>query len=344
MKSVRVLVADDSALARSLIIDMLSGDEAIDVAGEAADGKEALEMAVTLRPDIITMDVNMPVMNGIEAIMRIMSVQPTPILVLTSNADADTAYEAISNGALEVVQKPEAADADAMALIKKVKLLSQVKVISHIRGRRRAEATAPPLPADALPAAARESVIAVAASTGGPKALSVMLSAFPPDFPVPVVIAQHIDDDFLAGMASWLNGCSGVPVKVCAAGERITAGTAYLSPSKTHTRVDAAGRIELIQRRPGDIYFPSCDLLLASAARHYGENSIGVILTGIGDDGVAGMKEIKASGGFTIAQDEATSAVFGMPGNAVESGCVDRVVPVSGIFGEIMKRLNARRS
>lgn len=336
MSPIRTLVVDDSILAREMIAAILSTDDLIRVIGEAGNGREAVQKVVICKPDVVIMDINMPVMNGFEAIEEIMARQPVPILVVSSADDAKTAYRAISLGALEIMSKSEISVEEPAHLVSKVKNLSMVKVISHIRGVGKGrEAGECPRPASA--GLRRPGIIAIAASTGGPKALSVIIPALPADFPCPIVIAQHIAKDFATGMADWLHKICRLPVKVAEERELISPGVVYLSPAEKHLTLGRDNRVILRAPRPTDIYHPSCDALLSSVAAVYRSKAIGIILTGMGNDGVEGMKSIKAAQGVTIAQDRASSVVFGMPGAAIEGNCIDKVLPLDEIAGEIIR-------
>jgi len=332
MKPVRVLVVDDSALARELIIAILSSDNGIRVVGEAADGMEALEKVHILKPELVTMDIEMPVMGGLETIERIMNSCAVPILVVTTKGDAHTAFTAMSKGALDLIEKPDVNLESAAEFIEKIKFLSKIKVIRHISGTFHKERQEPGVKSENL-----DKVVAIASSSGGPKALSILLSALPESFPSPIVVAQHISAGFDAGLVKWLNRISKLTVKIASEGEMITPGTIYCSPSESHMRINSRRSVVFDERQPGDIYSPSCDTLLSSAAAVYGEKSIGVILTGMGDDGVSGMKKIKEAGGITIAQDEKSSVVFGMPKVAIESGCIDNILPLDEISDGIIR-------
>ena len=340
MPEIRVLIVDDSVLARDLIKAILSTDSQIVIAGEANNGAEAIAMAAALRPDIITMDIEMPVMNGLDAIEQIMANNAMPILVVSSLGDAHTAYSAISRGALDLIQKPDVNLEDAMEFISKVKLLSRVKVLTHLKGRH----PKPEKQRDLSFIAAVKSinvpqsnrVVAVASSTGGPDALSVMLSGLPETFPCPVLIAQHISDGFVPGMVDWFRKITRMQVKMGANGDELKPGHAYISPSEMHMTVGAGGRIALVERQPSDIFRPSCDRLLMSVAEVFGKRGVGVILTGMGNDGVLGMQRIKQAGGITVAQDEKTSVVFGMPRVAIEAGCIEKVLPIQAIAGALV--------
>ena len=348
MSNTKVLIVDDSALVRDMIRAMIEVDHETEVVGEASNGLEAVEMVRELRPDIVTMDIDMPVMDGLQAIEQIMAENAVPILVVTSRGDAKTAFAAISKGALDLVVKPDVDLEGAHEFVAKLKLMSKVKVISHIAGRFPRRTAVTPEGADATDgtdgtdgtARAGESagrLVAVASSTGGPDALSIILSRLPGDFPVPIVIAQHMSDGFVRGMVDWLMTISAIRIQVAVDGEHLKPGVAYFSPSENHMRIEKPGRIALVARQAKDIYRPSCDTLLSSVSEAYGERSIGVILTGMGSDGVLGIRRIKEAGGVTIAQDEATSIIFGMPRLAMEDGTVDRVLPIEKIGDEIVK-------
>ncbi len=334
MKQIKVLIVDDSLTARRMLKFILSADNDIKVSGEAKNGKEAIERVKELNPDIVTMDIEMPEMNGLEAVERIMEEHAVPIIVITEKSVARYAFDAISRGALEIISKSDINMENASALINKIKLLAGVKVITHIRGKggRKGNSLSQKQEGGGF-----DKAVAVACSTGGPKALSVILPELPQKFPFPVFVAQHISDGFTGGLVEWLNGISKIPVREGADGETIKEGTIYISPSERHMTIDKGNRIALVEKKPADIYHPSCNLLLASAADVFGAGAVGIILTGMGDDGVSGIKKIKEAGGLTIAQDEKTSAIFGMPRVAIESGCIDKVLPLNEIGREIVR-------
>jgi two-component system chemotaxis response regulator CheB len=284
------------------------------------------------------MDINMPLMDGLQAIVKIMAEQPLPILVVTSSNDADLAYEAISRGALEVVSKPSYDFNANREFIRKVKMLSKVKLISHVGAGDYEKLKKNRNEHSAFPGWNQgDYIVGIASSTGGPKAISVILSTFPEDFPYPVVIAQHISNDFVSGMAEWLDSLSKIKVKIPEEGEKLMGNTTYLSPADKHMRIASGKQIAFQDTTLTDIYFPSCDILLGSIADVYGKNTVGVILTGMGNDGVSGIEKIRNAGGFTIAQDEASSVIFGMPKIAIDNGWIDRVLPIQNICPEIIK-------
>ncbi len=335
MRQIKVLIVDDSSFVRKFIVDVLSSDSEIKVVGEAENGKQAVDMALALKPDVVTMDIEMPVMDGFEAIETIMAYNAVPILVFTSKGDAETAYSAISKGALEVLPKPDVDPDSAENFIREIKILSKVKVISHIRGgKTKLDGLKTPRPV--LKKRRPGGIIAIASSTGGPRALSVILPELPKDFLSPIVIAQHIPQDFVIGMADWLNRITHLTVKRGEEGESIKPGTVYISPSRKNMIIDNNKNIVFIEKKPNEIYFPSCDILLSSVAGVYGADSVGVILTGMGNDGVKGLQSVKSAGGITIAQDEETSTVFGMPKAAIEDNCVDTILPLNEISGSVI--------
>ena len=331
MSEIRALVVDDSSLTRDLIIAMLSTDERIKVVGEAENGLQAVDMAGQLKPDIILMDIEMPVMDGIEAIEKIMAFNAVPILVITSQGDANVAYTAISKGALEVLPKSDIDPDTAWKLIAHVVQLSKVKVVTHIGGKDLKFGK----PRDESRDFNR--VVAIASSTGGPRTLSELLPALPEDFNSPIVICQHIADGFAHGFISWLNEISNINVKMAEDGEPLTQGTAYISPPERHMIIGFNNKISFIERKSTDVYHPSCDMLLSSVASIYKSKSIGIVLSGMGKDGAIGVQRIKQEGGKTMAQDEATSIIFGMPNEAIKTGFVDMVLPSSQIGTELMK-------
>lgn len=339
-KSIKVLIVDDSEVARDILRALLEGQDGIEVVAEAVNGREAIELTKRLCPDLITMDLNMPIMSGLEAIEHIMHDKAVPILVVSNESDAELAYKAIGYGALEVIAKPRLDACDADAFVRQVRLLAGVPVITHLRRRSSIDA-APrvPLPYvfSTVPDAGFQQVFVIAASTGGPQALASVLSQLPADFPAPVLIAQHISDGFIDDMALWLSGVCPMRVKVAEEGELLRAGCVYLSPSEQHLSINAAHCVTLQERRKGDIYHPSCDILLSSVAEVFGSKAIGIIMTGMGRDGPEGMRAIFARGGITLAQDEASSIIYGMNAEAVKLGVIQRELGLAEIASEMLR-------
>jgi two-component system chemotaxis response regulator CheB len=325
-RAIRVLVADDSELFRELLARVVAAEPGFEVVAVAANGNAAAALARTLKPDVITMDLNMPDVDGFSGIARIMAETPTPILVLTGNRAEAVGFRALSLGALDILEKPQA-NADlgdyGVLLRSRLRLLAGVKVIRHLRGLRE-RGVAPARPE------ARVELVAVGASLGGPRALASLLRGLPGSFPAPIAVVQHIADGFTGGLASWLASESRLPVCEARDGDALRPGRVLVAPSGRHLLV-GDGVVRLSDAPPVDTFKPSVTPLFLSAARRYGARVCGVLLTGMGRDGADGLKAIRDAGGPTLAQDEATSAVFGMPRAAIELGAVDRVLPLEEV-------------
>jgi two-component system chemotaxis response regulator CheB len=325
-RPIRVLVADDSELFRELLSRVIASDPGFEVVAVAADGNRAAALARELRPDVITMDLNMPDADGFSGIARIMAETPTPFLVLTANRAEVVGFKALSLGALDILEKPSATvglDHFGVELRSRLRLLAGVRVIRHLRGLK--DQRLPP-----VPKAARAEVVVIGASLGGPRALATVLRALPQDFAAPIAVVQHIADGFTEGLAGWLAQESGLEVREARDGDPLRPGCVLLAPSGRHL-VLTEGTARLSGAAPVDTFRPSVTPLFLSAARVYGTRACGVILTGMGRDGAAGLKAMKDMGSPTLAQDEATSAVFGMPRAAIELGAVDRVLPIEDV-------------
>ena len=325
-RPIRVLVADDSEIFRELLSKVIASEAGFEVVAAAGDGNVAAAMARDLKPDVITMDLNMPDSDGFSGIARIMAETPTPILVLTADRQEVVGFRALSLGALDILEKP-AASVDladyGQVLRSRLRLLAGVKVIRHLRGLRER-------PGAPKVAPGRAELVVIGASLGGPRALATLLKGLSRDFPVPVAIVQHIADGFTEGLASWLAQESRLDVREAEDGAVLRPGRILLAPTGRHL-ILGKGVAHLSDAAPVDTFKPSVTPLFLSAARAYGPRACGVILTGMGRDGADGMKALKESGAHTIAQDEATSAVFGMPRAAIELGAVDRVLPLDDI-------------
>ncbi|WP_224367671.1 chemotaxis protein CheB [Hyalangium versicolor] len=326
-KPIRVLVVDDSPTMVNTMATLLTQDSRIEIVGRAGDGNRAVSLARLLRPDVITMDLLLPGLDGPGAIAAIMADAPARILVVSAVADrgAELGFQAIRAGALELIAKPNVANGEELRkwgreLVTSVCLMAEVPVISR---RPRREFT-PPLPSTG----ARVDIFGVAASTGGPPALSEIFSRLPKDLPVPVLVAQHITEGFTPGMVRWLSQVTPLGVTIAKDGERLEPGKIYF-PLDGHDLTIERGVARLSRTRGGPC--PSGDLLLASLARAYGARAGGVVLTGMGDDGARGLLEVRRSGGVTCAQDEISSVVFGMPKAALDIGGTDQLLPVSAI-------------
>ena len=341
MSVIRVVIADDSQVARDVLRDILSRDDDIEVVGEATNGREAVALAKRLAPQLITMDLNMPVMDGLSAIEEIMYSKGVPILVVSDRSDAQTAYQALEVGALEVMPKPTLEGVDAERFLERVRLLAGVAVITRLRRRSTMPAPMISMPPPAAPSQGVprdfQNVVAIACSTGGPQALVRLLRTLPACFPAPIVIAQHISHGFIDGMAQWLASLCAMPVSVGQEGKLLRSGCIYLSPSERDLCVSPYHRFQLKPSPETSLYHPSCDVLLQSVAEVYGPDAIGIILTGMGRDGVNGMRAIYQAGGTTFAQDETSSVIYGMNQEAVNAGVIQYELPLDSLPDRLLR-------
>lgn len=339
---VGVLVVDDSALIRQLIVDALQKDPEIEVVGTAENGEQAVALAASLKPQVITMDVDMPVMDGLTATERIMADHPTPILVLTADPRSEApelTHRALAVGALALRVKP-GPDGDLGTLAREVKLLASVRVIRHVRGVKKTGSSQSGLTEISVQqpfAATGIGVVCVASSTGGPQIVQKLLAELPADFPAPIAIVQHINAAFADSLVSWLAASSKLKVKVAKEGDLLTPGTVLLAPADAHLVISGRGRVSVVPGQPRDGHLPSASSLLESAAKVYGRRAVGLILTGMGNDGVDGMAAIRAAGGKTIAQNQESAVVFGMPGAAIARGVVDHVIHGDDIAAALVR-------
>jgi two-component system chemotaxis response regulator CheB len=338
---VRVLVVEDSITDRTLLLEVLRSDPEIEVVAEAKDGVEAVELTQALRPDVVTMDVRMPRMDGLAATKEIMTTAPTPIVIVTGSVgghDSEVAIHALRAGAVHVLHKPRgpaAPDFDETAhkLLSTVKAMAQVKVVRHWRPGPRPAGPAPPPPRGE----ARRLVIAIATSTGGPAALQQVFSGLPDNFSTPILVVQHITPGFAAGLAAWLNTVCGLQVKVARHGESLTPHTVFLAPDDRHLGVSDRSTVVVSAAPPIGGFRPSGTFLFESVARRFGAAAVAVILTGMGEDGVEGLAAVHKAGGRVIAQDEESSVVYGMPGAAVAAGLADAVLPLGAIASRLVE-------
>jgi two-component system chemotaxis response regulator CheB len=338
---VKVLLADDSQLTRSVLKDLLAGDPDIELTGEARDGFQAVEMTCRLKPDLVLMDVVMPVMDGIAAVIEIMARCPTPILVLSANVDptdSRSAFNAISHGALDVMAKPAglvgaAFGEFARELIARVKTLARIRVIHHFRRSR--PQPVPPAPESPV----GRSILAIGASTGGPRAIMRIIRNLLPTCQARILIVQHIARGFAAGFAEWLEREGGYRVRLAREGELLESGVALVAPNDLQLEV-RNGRIRLSAAPPVNSCRPSIDVLFQSLVKAgLAPQTVAVLLTGMGQDGAAGMAGLKLAGSYNIAQDEASCTVFGMPRSAIQRGAVHQVLPLDEIPGALQRLL-----
>jgi two-component system chemotaxis response regulator CheB len=363
---IRVVIVDDSAMVRRMLSNMLARDPAIQVVGEACDGYEGIRLVESIRPDVVTMDVFMPGLDGLAATEHLMAYCPTPILVLTSSlaqGEVDITFKMLGAGALEVIEKPNASSNESLEratwdLIRRIKVLSRVKVVTHLRGRRRtipAEALVqspePPTALPAVPAVPSEPtdsallppfpLVVIGASTGGPRVIYRILSELPSDLPAAVLVVQHIAEGFSAGMVEWLQTSSRLPVLLGQENLLLRPGKVFIAPDQRDLVILPGERIHLTQS-PLLIQRPSVDIAMQAAAEVFADRAIGVLLTGMGRDGAYGLLTIRRRGGATIAQDEQSSTIYGMPRAAVQLGAAQDVLMPAQIAKRVIELVQQR--
>lgn len=342
---VKVLIVDDSAFMRNTLSSMISSDPELEVIGIAKDGVEAVDKVEKLKPDIVTMDVEMPRMDGIEALKHIMDTNPVPVLMVSSltTDGAHATLEALEIGAVDFIPKNLQDLSINIVKIKEI-LIDKIKKIGR-KGlvRRVIRHTAEPLRMPKITGYSSHkkiSIVAIGSSTGGPKALQSIITKLPIDFPLPIVIAQHMPPSFTGPFAERLNQISNIEVKEAESGEPIKNGVVYIAPGSGHMSLQRKKITEtsifVTEDRGEYIYRPSVDVLMLSAVESFSGRVLGVILTGLGNDGEKGMREIKNKGGRTIAESEESCVVFGMPKAVIQAGAADKIVPVEEVAGEII--------
>jgi two-component system, chemotaxis family, protein-glutamate methylesterase/glutaminase len=349
MAAIRVLIVDDSAFMRKMVSDILGQKPEFEVVGTARNGQDGLEQARALRPDVITLDVEMPVLDGLATLAAIMKEQPTPVVMLSSltAAGADTTMRALHLGAVDFVHKPSGAvsldigkvsdeitSKVAQAARANLRGLSGSGSVSRMIAPRAEAARAAPA-ASVAPAQSYRAVVAIGTSTGGPRALQEVIPRIPGDIPAALVIVQHMPPKFTKSLADRLDSMSQISVSEAEEGDILRPGHAFLAPGGYHMRVTKGNRIALSQEPPLWGVRPAADLMLESVALEYGPRAIGVIMTGMGHDGAAAMKLIKQRGGMTIAESEETCVIYGMPRAVVEAGAADHVLPLGDVAGRI---------
>ena len=358
---VRVLIVDDSAFMRKVLETILNSDPQFQVVGHAKDGREAVALAESLKPDVITMDINMPHMDGLQATAQIMTSNPRPIVIVSSESrdGAASTLKALELGAIEFIAKPNSAiDLDMQSiredLLRKVKMAAKVRVVRtasrlaatlQSSGAPQSTPIARPAPAATRVAASADQrfpVVVLAASTGGPATVMRLAPGFTREFPGAVILVQHMPAAFTTQFAAQLAEFTEIRVKEAENGDMLQPGSLYICPGAQHLRVDPLGRMKLdsVTGRIGG-YLPNIDVTMESVAAYGGALSIGVVLTGMGNDGAQGAKAIKKAGGHVIAQDEATSVIFGMPAEAIKLEAVDQVLGIDDIYSAIEKRVLA---
>jgi two-component system, chemotaxis family, protein-glutamate methylesterase/glutaminase len=356
VKKIRVLVADDSTFMCKVLKEIINSDPQLEVAGQARDGREAVSLAETLKPDVITMDINMPHLDGLQATELIMSQNPRPIVIVSSESREGAAetLRALELGAIDFVPKPSSGiDLDMRnvreELTRKLKMAAKVRVI-RTATRAKVEMPAARPIAPAAPVSSRRSsstdqngnripVVVIAASTGGPAAVMRVVSGLPKNLPAAVLLVVHMPAAFTQPFTTQLSEVSQLPVKEAEQNETMQPGTIYLCPGSHHVRLSFTGRLNLDPGDRIDGYRPCADVAVESVAAHTRSATVAVVLTGMGNDAAKGVKFAKAAGGYVIAQDEATSMIFGMPAEAIKTGAVDEVLPLDEISAAIEKRV-----
>ncbi|HRR22342.1 MAG: chemotaxis response regulator protein-glutamate methylesterase [Pseudomonadota bacterium] len=355
MKKIRVLIVDDSALVRQTLQEILSSDPRIEVMGVAPDPYVAAEKMRVEAPDVITLDVEMPRMDGLTFLKKIMDQHPIPVVICSSLAGkgTETAMRALEFGAVEVIHKPSLGTKQ-MLQESTMLICDAVVAASRTRARKRLpdySLATPKLSADAVIPRGRpdaqlqttEKVVVVGASTGGTEALRVLLEALPENCPG-IAIVQHMPEGFTKAFSQRLNSLCRITVREACNNDTILPGHALIAPGNRHLLLKRSGARYYVEIKDGPLvcrHRPSVDVLFRSASRYAGRNAIGVIMTGMGDDGARGMLELKESGAYTIAQDESSCVVFGMPAEAIKMGGVQKVLPLDAIHREIMKAYNS---
>jgi two-component system chemotaxis response regulator CheB len=351
---IRVLIAEDSATCLGLLVGIIESDPRLKLVATAHHGAEAVRLVKQLRPDVVVMDVHMPVMDGFEATRQIMTDVPTPIVIVSASVDVRqvaVSMQALSLGALALLPKPSligSEDFDAMAR----QFTSSIHAMAGVRVVRRwgSAPSSPPAVHSSAPSRSGRSatstveVVAVAASTGGPGALYRILSELPRDFAAPIVVVQHIADGFVDGLAAWLRTGTKLHVKVAEAGEAVKPGTVYVAQDGMHLGFRSRDALEVSHGAPIGGFRPSATRLFESVGRVYGKHGLGLVLTGMGDDGVAGLRVLHDAGGTVLAQDEESSVVFGMPGAAVAAGVTDSTLSLELIATRLIRLVGTGRA
>jgi len=341
---IRVLVVDDSSFMRKSLTHMLESEGSIEVADTATDGEEAVLKVKQCSPDVVLLDIEMPVMDGLAALAHIMAESPTPVLMLSAlnKRDAAIAIESLEHGAVDFIPKPSGVisyDIERLSaqIISKVKLAAAVSVNKLALRLPEASYQRP-----WRKAVAGKSMVVIGASTGGPKALLHILPSLPRDISAAILVVQHMSGEFVPSFVKRLQGASSLEISTALNSRAIRPGQVLVAPGGCHTTVAQNGhgrKIQLTRKAFPETAVPSIDYAMESAARAYGQGTLGVLLTGMGSDGARGLKAIKEAGGTTIAEAQSTSVVFGMPKAAIETGCVDEIVPLPQIAQSILKML-----
>lgn len=342
---IKILVADDSPTILEYTEHILVSSGGFDVVGTAKDGVEAVALARATNPDVILMDINMPRMNGYEATREIMETKPVPIVIFSAGWKPEhvaMTFQAMEAGALAVLEKPRgpgSPDAEPMIreLVQTARLMSEVPVVRRHRRRERTDALIGLTPQEEKRVSEATALVAMGASTGGPPALATILSALPKDFSVPILVVQHISVGFLGGLVEWLGRACDVSVRAAKHGETLEPGCVYVAPDNLHMGVMGKARVALSDAAPINSVRPSVSHLFRSVSQGFGKRAVGVLLTGMGKDGADGLKSMKESGAITVAQNEESCVVFGMPGAAKEIDAVSQFLDPEGIAALLVR-------
>ncbi len=350
MSKIRVLIVDDSVYSRQTIKKILESDSHIEVVGVSADGIDAMAKTLRFKPDIITLDIEMPEMDGFSFLRWLMQNRPTPVIIVSSYSDSRTVFRALEFGAADFIAKPSRMPSTKLGKLEK-ELLKKVKGVKDFRLDKLSKNLAllekqdiQRQPLDESPQAITG--VAIGSSTGGPAALKIILANLPSDFPAGTVISQHMPKGFTESFAERLNGISKVYVKEAKEGDELERGKVLICPGGLHMSfIKKRERIlvSLGEPKSTDKYVPSVDVMMSSVAEIFGPKAMGVVLTGMGNDGKAGMLEIKKRGGYTIVESEESAVVFGMPSEVIKAGAAERVLPISQIPAEIIKAVKGAK-
>ncbi|MBM1171221.1 chemotaxis-specific protein-glutamate methyltransferase CheB [Microvirga arabica] len=340
---VRVMVVEDSLVVRQLLVHIIASDPRLVVAAAVGSAEEALREIGRVRPDVISMDIRLPGIDGLEATRRIMSEQPTPIVVIADSIEDSSlkiSMNALRAGALTVVEKPVGLSSEGYAAIAstictQLYIMSQVPVVRQRSFTPWREAAAPRREPEW--GMTRPSIMGIAASTGGPPALAKILGALPANFPLPILLVQHMGAPFMEGFASWLNGLVSLDVRLAQDQEIPAPGRVYVAPGDRHLLLSSAGTLKLSAEPPLGNQRPSATMLFQSMARSLGRRGLGVILTGMGEDGAQGLVELRQAGGYAVSEDESTAVVYGMPAAAARMGGVNVSLPLDMIAPRILR-------
>ncbi len=346
---IRVLLVEDSQIALVILKRILNSSPQIEVVGEARTGLEALTLIPKVQPDVICTDLHMPQMDGLEFTSEVMALYPRPILVISASVqeeDTHHVFQLLEAGAVDIFPKPRTGLAKNDELLKrellnKIKVLSGVKVLtkkrkSLIQAKSQETGNFAVFSSHSHP---KPKIVVIGASTGGPQALQELLTQLPVNFPVPVICVQHICTGFLQGLIDWLAISCRLPIQIAQYGDMPKPGKIYFPPEQQHLELDAGGRFICSHSPPLAGHRPSVTVTFKSIAKFYGQATVGILLTGMGRDGAEGMQVVAQAGGFTIAQDESTSIVFGMPKEAIDLGAAKKILPIQAIAPTLLKLL-----